>query len=338
MKRCPQCNRTYTDDALSFCLDDGSPLVSASAPSSYDPSATIQFPQARDTSPQPTIAYGPGQAPPSSTPPPPPPPPQWSPMPPVAPQKRSVWPWILGIGAVLAFMGIGVVILIIALASVSNNNNNNRMVNSNSNNNNSRLANRNANAGSNTNARSDLSSYNDDFSSELWRVGSGEYGRTWYEDEEFHMHGTKGRYILMYGPDRSDYSDENATVRVTTKSVAGDSPTTGYGLLVHGQMENSQFRDYGFLIYNGDSPKYSIVQHKSSNETKLVSWTASDAIRTGTTPNQLEVRIRDRRLDFYINGQFITSITDSEGFSSGRVGFYSSDSQEVAFDDLEISR
>jgi len=119
---------------------------------------------------------------------------------------------------------------------------------------------------------------------------------------------------------------------------SGDSPTTGYGLLVHGQMENSQFRDYGFLIYNGDSPKYSIVQHKSSNETKLVSWTASDAIRTGTTPNQLEVRIRDRRLDFYINGQFITSITDSEGFSSGRVGFYSSDSQEVAFDDLEISR
>jgi hypothetical protein len=339
MKRCPQCNRTYTDDALSFCLDDGSPLVSASAPSSYDPSATIQYPQSRDTTPQPTIAYGPGQAPSSSTP-PPPPPPQWSPMPPTGPQKRSVWPWILGIGAVLAFMGIGVVILIIALASMSNNNNNKRLANANSNNNNSRWTNRNsnANAGSNANARSDLSSYNDDFSSEQWRVGTGEYGRTWYEDEEFHMNGTKGRYILMYGPDRADYNDENATVRVTVKSVDGDSPTTGYGLLVHGQMESSLFRDYGFLIYNGSSPKYAIVQHKNSVESKLVPWTSSSAIRTGTTPNQLEVRIRDRRLDFYINGQFITSITDSEGFNSGRVGFCSSDSQEVAFDDLEISR
>src|SRR5215210_2098241 len=110
MKRCPQCNRTYNDDALSFCLDDGSPLVGASAPSSFEPSATIQYPQSRDSTPQPTIAYGPG--PPPSM----PPPPQWSPMPPVTPQKRSVWPWILGIGAVLAFMGIGVVILIIVLA------------------------------------------------------------------------------------------------------------------------------------------------------------------------------------------------------------------------------
>src|ERR1043165_7904554 len=118
MKRCPQCNRTYSDDALSFCLDDGSPLVSASAPSSFDPGATVQYPQGRDTAPQPTIAYGPGQTPPPST----PPPPAWSPMPPMAPQKRSVWPWILGIGAVLVFMGFGGLILIIAPASMSNNN------------------------------------------------------------------------------------------------------------------------------------------------------------------------------------------------------------------------
>src|SRR5262245_50652771 len=125
MKRCPQCNRTYTDDALSFCLDDGSPLVSATAPSSFDPGATVQSPSARDTSPQPTIAY-PGQTPtpppppPHQSSPPPPPPPQWSPMPPATPQKRSVWPWLLGIGAVLVFMGIGVAILVFAIASVTN--------------------------------------------------------------------------------------------------------------------------------------------------------------------------------------------------------------------------
>src|SRR5689334_4860855 len=155
MKRCPQCNRTYTDDALSFCLDDGSPLVSASAPSSFDPSATIQYPQPRETTPQPTIAYGPGQMPPPSS-----PPPQWSPMPPIAPQKRSVWPWILGIGAVLVFLGIGGLILLIALASMSGNNNN---ANTNSNSNANARANRNANANTNANTRSTLSSYNDDF-------------------------------------------------------------------------------------------------------------------------------------------------------------------------------
>lgn len=331
MKRCPQCNRTYTDDALSFCLDDGSPLVSASAPSSYDPSATIQYPQSRDTSPQPTIAYGGAQPPPSAT-----PPPAWSPMPPMTPQKRSVWPWLLGIGAVLVFMGIGVVVLILAIASISSNNNNNRA--SDSNNNNARW-NRNSNVNaSNTNTRSTLSSFTDDFSSEKWGTGSSQFGRTWYDDDEYHMHGNKGGYVLMFAPDKKDYYDENATVRVTMRSVDGSPPNAGYGLLVHGDKSTGKFRDYGFLIYNGDEPKYAIVQHKDSTETKLVNWTSLSAIRTGTTPNQIEVRIRDRRLDFYINGQFVTSITDSESFLTGRVGFYSSDTGEVAFDDLEISR
>jgi len=331
MKRCPQCNRTYTDDALSFCLDDGSPLVSASAPSSFDPSATIQYPQSRETTPQPTIAYGPGQPPPST-----PPPPQWSPMPPITPQKRSVWPWILGIGAVLAFMGIGVVILIIVLASMGGNNNNNANTNSNAN---SNRANRNSNAANtNANTRSTLASHADDFSSETWYTGSSQYGRTWYEDDEYHIKASTNGYIVMYAPDKPEFYDDNATVRATVRSVEGESPDSGYGLLVHGVRENNQFRDYGFLIYSGDSPKYAIVQHKNSTETKLVSWTATSTIRTGTTPNQLEVRIRDRRLDFYINGQFVTSITDSEDFLRGRVGFYSSDTNEVAFDDLEISK
>jgi hypothetical protein len=333
MKRCPQCNRTYTDDALSFCLDDGSPLVSASAPSSFDPSATIQYPQSRETTPQPTIAYGPGQMPPSST-----PSPQWSPMPPIAPQKRSVWPWILGIGAVLVFLGIGGVILLIALAINNANNNNNANANSNSN---TRTANRNANANSNTNSNSNtrsLSSTTDDFSTEYWYTGSSDFGRAWYEDDEYHVHAKGTGYIVLYGPDRKDYYDDgNSTVRVTLRSVDGQAPDSGYGLLVHGQRTDT-FRDIGFLIKNGNSGQYEIVLHKDSKESKIVDWTSNSTIRTGTTPNQLEVRIHDRKIDFYVNGQFVTSITDSESYESGRVGFYTSDTNEVAFDDLEISR
>lgn len=64
MKRCPKCKRTYHDDTLSFCLDDGSLL---SAPS--DTQATVELPapdisvvtrQAsfvpRPTEPAPTVA------------------------------------------------------------------------------------------------------------------------------------------------------------------------------------------------------------------------------------------------------------------------------------------
>ena len=31
MRRCPTCNRTYTDEALQFCLNDGTTLVDTSA-------------------------------------------------------------------------------------------------------------------------------------------------------------------------------------------------------------------------------------------------------------------------------------------------------------------
>jgi len=39
MKRCPQCDRTYSDEKFSFCLEDGA-LLSAS----YDPNATLVLP------------------------------------------------------------------------------------------------------------------------------------------------------------------------------------------------------------------------------------------------------------------------------------------------------
>ena len=339
MKRCPQCNRTYTDDALSFCLDDGSPLIAAAAPSSFDPGATVQYPQSRETTPQPTIAY-PGQMP---TPPPQPPsapPPAWTPMPPTTPQKRSVWPWLLGIGAILVFMGIGVVILIFAIANVTNTNNNNGNSNSNTN----RLANRNTNRNSssdsneNANTRSSLTNFTDDFSTKTFGDGSSQYGTIWYDDEEYHMRATQGGYIVMYAPDKPAYYDQNATVRVGLRSIDGKSPLSGYGLTIHGSRKTGGLDDYGFLIYNGDVPKYKIVLHQAGKETRIVDWTSTSTIRGGTNPNQLEVRIRDTKMDFYINGQFVTSIVDEAGFGNGRVGFYTSDTGEVAFDDLEISK
>ncbi|MDX6528543.1 MAG: hypothetical protein QOH41_833 [Blastocatellia bacterium] len=336
MKRCPQCNRTYTDDALSFCLDDGSPLLSTGGPAPSDPSATIQYPQARDTSPQATIAFNPGQAPP-----PPTPPPSWNPMPPPGPQKRSVWPWLLGIGAVLVFLAIGVVILIFAVASITNDNNNNKGNANNSN----RVVNKNTNkntngdeTNTNANSRSSLTSFTDDFSNKTWGVGESQFGNIAYQDEEYHMHATKGGFIVMYAPDKPEYKTENATVRVGLRSIDGDPPSTGYGVVVHGEKKDGKLEDYGFLIYNGEGPKYKIVLHKAGAETKVVDWTPTSTIRTGTSPNQVEVRIRDLKMDFYINGQFVTSITDEANYRRGRVGLYTSDVGEVAFDDLEISR
>jgi hypothetical protein len=41
MKRCPTCQRTYTDESLTFCLEDGAALLSESASSSEPPATMI---------------------------------------------------------------------------------------------------------------------------------------------------------------------------------------------------------------------------------------------------------------------------------------------------------
>ena len=88
MKRCPSCERTYTDDALSFCPNDGTPLVTGDAPSSpFDPQATIMASPPKVSAPS-----GPFDQPsgPTDWPSQPPPASDWPSQPPPAP-ARSDW-------------------------------------------------------------------------------------------------------------------------------------------------------------------------------------------------------------------------------------------------------
>lgn len=350
MKRCPTCNRTYTDDALSFCLDDGAVLMSTGAPPNYDPNATIAYPGARDTSGAPTQVF-PTNQPPQQVVPTPQPTPSWgAPPPPYAqpPVKKSKpLPWILGIVGVLLVLGIGAVVMLsITSGSNSNNsnaNNNNRAANNSNNSNRTANAN-NANASNannlyNTNsATPSAKSLTDDFSQEKWATGARAFG-SFYDDGEYHMRYTvAGNYVVIYGPEEDGYYTQDATVKVTARSVDGKSPDNGYGLVVHGELKDGKLEDYAFLIVNEEVGGYSVVQHQGSKEIILVQPARSSAIRTGTTPNQLEVRIKGTQLSFYVNGQYVTSVTDTTGYKTGRVGFYTSNGGEVAFDDLVIEK
>jgi hypothetical protein len=126
---------------------------------------------------------------------------------------------------------------------------------------------------------------------------------------------------------------------VTARSVNGTPASTGFGLMVHGEKSPAgALEDYALLIYTGSEPQYEIIKHKAGAQTTVVPWTKSRVIRTGTNPNQLEIRARGRELTFYINGQYVDRITDSENFRNGVAGLYTSDTTQVAFDDLEIRR
>jgi len=344
MKRCPTCHRTYTDTSLNFCLEDGTPLTADAPP--VDPNATIRYPGARDTAePPPTEIYRPQPpvvSPRPTTPPPPPPPQQWTPPPTAAPPRKksnAVW-WILGGFAALVVIGAGLVVMIVALASLGSNGNTNNL------NANTRNENRNSNVSANTNASNTNANANaaipnsivDDFSQQKWGAAISQYGRTWYKDGEYHMNSRERTFVVMYAPS-DDYRTENATVKVTARSVTGGVPSSGFGVMVHcAQSKAKQLEDYALLIYPSDEPEYEIIKHKDGAQSSVVTRTKSSAVRSGSAPNVLEVRIRGTELSFYANGQFLTRINDTENYRKGRTGFYTSDVYEVAFDDLSINR
>jgi hypothetical protein len=97
MKRCPTCNKTFTDANLSFCIDDGTPLVTIA-----DDETTVVSPSGSQTNEPP--AYKPRD---------------WQTLPYQPPgftgptngtKKSKTWPWIAGIIAVvvIAFVGLGI--------------------------------------------------------------------------------------------------------------------------------------------------------------------------------------------------------------------------------------
>lgn len=346
MKSCPTCSRTYTDASLNFCLEDGTPLVASEAPG-FDPNATIRYTDPRDTKAPPAELY------------PAPAPPAYQSTTPAAthgssfggqqhaklagpggPARKSsaIW-WILGGVLVLGVIAVGVAIMLLALASMGSNSN----PNSNRANANSRVPNRNGNANnansSNTNSNANLpASLTDNFSEAKWGTGNFAFGDIWYADDQYHMRSKPKTYLVMYAPS-PDYKTGNATVRVTARSVDGTPPLTGYGLIVHGEKSKTgQLEDYALLIQNGAEPKYQIIKHKGGAQTEIVGWTPSKVIRSGSNPNQLEVRAKGSELSFYINGQYVDRINDTENFKGGIAGLYTSDTGEVAFDDLEIKR
>ncbi len=94
MKQCPDCHRIYRGDDLSYCLDDGTPLIKA-----HDPDATQINTFSPSSDPPPTVAY---VAPPATQPAPAPTPVYAAPE----PRRRSS----LAIGATV------VVVLVAGLA------------------------------------------------------------------------------------------------------------------------------------------------------------------------------------------------------------------------------
>ncbi|MEP6820260.1 MAG: DUF4440 domain-containing protein [bacterium] len=104
MKRCPTCNKTYTEEHLSFCVEDGTPLINADVP---DDEATVVRSSPASSSAG-ASGFSGGSAKRESS--PYQPPGAYTPPGSYNQGKQRTWPWILAILAIVfvVFAGLGI--------------------------------------------------------------------------------------------------------------------------------------------------------------------------------------------------------------------------------------
>ncbi len=315
MKICPRCQKTYSDDGLNFCLDDGATLSQSKAVDNSLP-ATVLLNQPRSTAQNQSFgSQSSGQSGWNQN------PSQFSMQPPA--KKSKGWLWAVGIlGGLALLCGGGFIGFVFWAANQENaNRNTNRVLIANTSQKSPTPANK------ATTQKINLSG---------WVKGDTEIGTTEFTGGEFVMGSKeKGYYYVLCAKDNV-YKTENATTKVTVRNVNQDSSALGFGLVIHSNPVPLT-QDYAFLI-DSESGKYRVVRHTPGDEIIVESWKRSTAIKDGAQKNVLEVRDENKKMNFYINGVFIKAIDNTDGYSGGVAGLYSGDAVKIAFSDFEISK
>jgi hypothetical protein len=108
----------------------------------------------------------------------------------------------------------------------------------------------------------------------------------------------------------------------------------GYGIIVRDQQQgprdgSSQDGRY-YVLEVGDKGEVGIWRRDGDHWVDLLPWQRSDAVKTGTAPNQLSVRAIGDTLSLSVNGTEVATKTDST-LSNGQVGvFVGGDGNQVA--------
>ena len=320
MKVCPTCRKTYTDEGLNFCLEDGSVLTIAQ--NEAPPTMVMQSPP--PTNPNPVF-----QNPPQSQ-------QTWGQQPGYSMQpkaKSKTWLWVVGLlGLGILLCGGGGIGMLIFFATQSEKENAaNTHPPSPPPSNNNRTNTSVANTSSPGGERTAVSVVN----MSTWAEATAAEVVSEFTNGELIL-GTrqKGYYYVLVSQETD--TTEDANTRVTVRNVDNLDSNMGYGLVFHSNPTPLK-QDYSFLI-DAKKKRYRVVRHVPQDEPVVVRWTNSSAIKDGTSENILEVRDLNGSIDCYTNGEKVTSIRNTNGFKGGVAGVYSGDAARAAFSKLEIRR
>ncbi len=308
MKICPQCNKTYSDDTLNFCLDDGSVLTRQDGSSSPPPTVMIPDPRTDAVNQAPFTQFQEPEVPTAVR--------QGT-----VPRKKSrAWIWVLGILAGVAVVCGGGFIGLVAFLPADQDSNDGTV-----------LEERDGSDRTGTDSSRKLVK-EDEIGG--WEVYDNDYISSKVKDGALILTSVTGYYYVILA---EGFDTRDASVALEVKNTTGGVAESGFGLVIHSAPDSVLERDYAFLI-RSDNGTYRIVQHTKKMERELFGWTDSDAIRGGTKANVLEVRVDGSDMNFYINGEFIRKVKDYTNYKDGIAGIYTSDDVPIAFSKIELRK
>jgi hypothetical protein len=131
----------------------------------------------------------------------------------------------------------------------------------------------------------------------------------------------------------------NVAVKATFRKTGGP-PGGGYGIILRDQQpaqHNGVYQGGQFYVAEvGDRGEFGIWRRDNDHWLDLISWTHSDAVHAGQTPNALEARASGSELQFLANGVELARVQDASLGPGGVGAFAGGDGNVVALTDFLV--
>mgnify|MGYP005815506891 CR=1 FL=1 len=178
--------------------------------------------------------------------------------------------------------------------------------------------------------------YFDDFSDPQsgWKIDDNESFLLSYTSGSYYIYGYKSDYLSMSINKSEKFND--GVINVKYQHLFGERDDTG-AVIFWRFIDIDNF--YFMQIYGNGF--FTISKYYQGNLIDLCDLTDSHLINSGTDPNRITIALRGNNADFYVNGNYVTSILDNS-FDEGYIGLggfqsLSSDVQ-IAYNEIAIYR
>ncbi len=153
-------------------------------------------------------------------------------------------------------------------------------------------------------------------------------------------HITLGPAAIFYQP--TDTTSGNAhLVALLHSTPPKPMHAESYGMFIGGQDLQGPDQAYTYFLIRGDG-KFLIKRRMGDKTTKVVDWTANDAIKAvdaeGNASNELTVLIKDGTVSFMVNGKEVHSAKAADVDTKGVVGVRVNHNLSIHLQKLEVHR